>query len=80
MKHRSITVHATWDNDAGVWVATSSDIEGLAVEGETIELLEAKVYAAISDLLELNGIDSDLPEIPVHVMMEKTGRVPNPSY
>jgi hypothetical protein len=80
MKHRSIIVHVAWDDEAGVWVATSGDIDGLAVEGETIGILEPKIYAAIRDLLELNGIDSDLAEIPVHLMMEKIGRVPNPSF
>ena len=26
--------------------------------------------AAVTDLIELNGIDTDLPEIPIHVMSE----------
>ncbi|MDX3927659.1 MAG: DUF1902 domain-containing protein [Shinella sp.] len=35
MKHVSIIVRAAWDEEASVWVATSSDIDGLAVEAET---------------------------------------------
>lgn len=80
MKHASIIVRAEWDDEAGVWVATSTDIDGLAIEAESIELLEKKVLAAISDLLELNGADFDLPEIPVHIMSQHLAKVPNPCF
>ena len=80
MKHVSIIVRAAWDEEAAVWVATSSDIDGLAVEAETVEALEKKVLAAISDLMELNGVQSDLPEIPVHIMSEHLAKVPNPRF
>ncbi|MFN7091937.1 DUF1902 domain-containing protein [Allorhizobium sp. NPDC080224] len=80
MNMRSIIVRATWDDEAGVWVATSHDIEGLAVESESMEKLQPKVMAAVADLLELNGVGSDLPEIPVHIVAEQIGKVPNPSF
>lgn len=80
MKHVSIFVRAAWDEEAGVWVASSSDIDGLALEAESVELLEKKVVAAISDLLEMNGVEYDLPEIPVHFMAEHVARIPNPRY
>ena len=80
MNMRSIIVRATWDDEAGVWVATSNDIEGLAVESESMEKLQPKVMAAVADLLELNGVGSDLPEIPVHIVAEQIGKVPNPSF
>ena len=67
MMTASIAVRACWDDDAKVWVATSNDIEGLSVEGATHEELSDKVVAAVADLIELNGIDTDLPEIPVRV-------------
>jgi hypothetical protein len=76
----SIIVRATWDEEAEVWVATSKDIDGLAIEAPTLEALEPKVLAALSDLIELNGIDSDLAEIPVHIMAEQLLRVANPSH
>lgn len=66
VKHVSIIVRAIWDEEASVWFATSTDIDGLAVEADTMELLEPKILAAISDLLEMNDISSDLSEIPVH--------------
>ncbi|MCS6759791.1 MAG: DUF1902 domain-containing protein, partial [Candidatus Devosia euplotis] len=74
MKHSSIVVRAQWDNEAKVWVASSSDIEGLSVEDETIEALNEKVLGAIADLIELNGIDSDLVEIPVNLLAEQFSR------
>lgn len=80
MRHSSIVVRATWDSEAQVWVASSSDIGGLSVEADTIEALNAKVLAAIADLIELNGIDSDLAEIPVHLLSEHFSRVQNPSH
>ena len=54
MKHQ-IVVRATWDAEAQVWVATSDDIKGLAIEAATVELLEQKVVPAIQDLIDLNG-------------------------
>jgi len=56
MKHSSIVVRAQWDSEAQVWVASSTDIDGLSVEAETIEALNVKVIGALSDLIELNGI------------------------
>ena len=52
MKTASIFVRAFWDDDAKVWVATSNDIAGLSVEGETHEELTDKVVAAVTDLIE----------------------------
>lgn len=80
MKHSSIVVRAQWDGEAQVWVASSSDIAGLSVEAATIEVLNAKVLLAIADLIALNGIDSELAEIPVHLLAEQFSRLPNPSH
>ena len=78
MKTASIFVRAFWDHEAKVWVATSNDIDGLSVEGATHEELADKVVAAVADLVELNGIETDLPEIPVHIMTDDVRRVGNP--
>jgi hypothetical protein len=80
MKRLSIIVRATWDDEAKVWVADSSDIAGLATEAETLEELRPKVLAMISELIELNGVDSDLAEIPVHILAEQSAKVANPAY
>lgn len=76
MQKHSIIVRADWDEEAGVWVATSSDIDGLAVEAETLEKLSDKVVAAIADLIELNGFDLSGGDLPVHIMADKLLRIP----
>jgi predicted RNase H-like HicB family nuclease len=53
---RPIVVHADWDTEAGVWVATTQDLRGLVTEAESIEALRAKLPGMIVDLLEENGI------------------------
>lgn len=57
---RPIIVHADWDPEASVWVATTQDVRGLVTEAESIEALRAKLPGIVLDLLEENGI-SDLP-------------------
>jgi hypothetical protein len=80
MKHPTIIVRADWDDDAKVWVATSSDIDGLATEADTLEALRAKVLTMIGELLELNEDRSDLAEIPVHIVAQQIARVLNPHF
>jgi predicted RNase H-like HicB family nuclease len=57
---RPIVIHADWDAEAGVWVATTKDMRGLVTEAESIEALRAKLPGMIIDLLEEYGI-SDQP-------------------
>jgi predicted RNase H-like HicB family nuclease len=47
-------VLADWDPEAGVWVATSDDVPGLATEASTIEALTQKLRIMIPELLEAN--------------------------
>ena len=49
-------VVAAWDAEAGVWVATSEDVPGLATEAETIERLMERLRTMIPELLEANGL------------------------
>ncbi len=44
-----------WDAEAGVWIATSDDVPGLATEAATLEALTAKLDALVPELLEANG-------------------------
>ena len=78
MKLLSIIVRATWDEEAGVWVAHSSDIQGLATEADTLESLKAKVLTMVPELIALNGLDTDLSEIPVHIMSEQVAKIALP--
>jgi hypothetical protein len=79
LKHR-IVVRAVWDGEAAVWVASSEDIAGLAVEAETIEALQRKIAPAIEDLIEMNGLEFDLHEIPVEIRSEAHLTVLNPAH
>ena len=57
---RPVVIHADWDPEASVWVATTTDLKGLVTEAATIEALRSKLPGIILDLLEEYGI-SDLP-------------------
>lgn len=80
MEHAVIIIKADWDDEAKVWVATSSDIDGLAAEASTFEELRSKVLVMVAELIELNGLTSDLPEIPIHIMAGQTSKIRNPHW
>lgn len=48
-------VNLSWDAEAAVWIATSEDIPGLALEGGSFDALLERVRYAAPELLELNG-------------------------
>jgi predicted RNase H-like HicB family nuclease len=52
---RERIVYAEWDDQAGVWVATSDDVPGLVTESKTFEALLKKLRTLVPELLELNG-------------------------
>jgi predicted RNase H-like HicB family nuclease len=56
MKENLYHVHADWDPEVEVWVATSDDVPGLATEAATIELLADKLWILIPELLEANQL------------------------
>ncbi|MBI3716019.1 MAG: DUF1902 domain-containing protein [Betaproteobacteria bacterium] len=47
-------VHAVWDDEAKVWVASSDDVPGLATEADTTEALVLKLKTLIPELIALN--------------------------
>jgi predicted RNase H-like HicB family nuclease len=47
------TVLLTWDNEAYVWLAFSTDVPGLALEAGSLDVLMERVQYAIPDLLNL---------------------------
>jgi predicted RNase H-like HicB family nuclease len=47
------TVLLTWDDEAYVWLASSEDVPGLALEGGSLDALMERVKYAIPDLLDL---------------------------
>lgn len=51
---KKLLVTAQWDEEAGVWVATSDDIPGLVTESRTLDGLLQRVMAVTPELLEDN--------------------------
>ena len=51
---RTHIVTAFWDSEAGIWVAESDDVPGLATGAATLDELVDKLNAMIPELLELN--------------------------
>ena len=66
---RTLKVQALWDGEAGVWVAESDDVPGLATEAATLEELLAKLAVMGPELLEENGVAL---ELPVELRLEAT--------
>lgn len=72
MKDRCVVVHAAWDAEARVYVATSDDVPGLVTEADTVEALFEKLRVLIPELMEENALSFDHdPELPVCVMSER---------
>ena len=47
-------IQMTWDKEAAVWVATSDDVPGLALESGSFDALIERVKYAVPELMELN--------------------------
>jgi hypothetical protein len=56
---RSITIDARWDDEAGVWLATSPDVPGLVVEADTWPSMIGEVRIVLPELLSLSGRGED---------------------
>ncbi len=74
---RSIMVRAVWDDEAQGWVATSEDIAGFVTGADTIGELHAKALPLIEELIELNNVEFEGSEIPVHIFAEIPTRIRN---
>lgn len=66
---RIAVVKAARDEDAGVWIVESSDVEGLWVEGDTFEDFCLNVSAAVADLL-----GDEAEDIPVEIIAHASVR------
>ena len=58
---RTYIVTAFWDSEAGIWVAESDDVPGLATGAATLDELVDKLNAMIPELLELNAHLTGVP-------------------
>jgi hypothetical protein len=50
-----INVQVIFDQNASVWVATSTDLPGLIAEAETFEALEHEIRLLLPELVDLNA-------------------------
>jgi predicted RNase H-like HicB family nuclease len=66
------SVRAEWDGEAGVWVASSDDVPGLATGANTFEELVEKLRIVIPEFLEENGlVAADTEDVPFAVLAER---------
>jgi predicted RNase H-like HicB family nuclease len=70
MNNKPLFVRVEWDEEAGVWVATSDDVPGLATEKETLEGLIEKLKILIPELLEANGAMGE-EDVPFEVLTRR---------
>jgi predicted RNase H-like HicB family nuclease len=68
-----IIVKATWDPEAGVFVAESDDVPGLVTEAASLDELSAKLPGMIQDLLDNEG--GDQVEVPIEIIAHASSRV-----
>jgi predicted RNase H-like HicB family nuclease len=68
-----IVVRATWDHEANVWTAESSDLPGLVTEASSLDELDRKLPGLIQDLMEVD--DDGEMDIPVEVIASFSKRV-----
>ena len=52
-------IDASWDAEAGVWLATSDAVPGLAIEAATWQSLIEEIGLVLPDLIELNQLVLD---------------------
>lgn len=74
---RKFTIRADWDDEAGVWVATSEEVLGLATEADSIPELVEKLERILPELLVENGqieASDGLPDVPFCVMHDHVAR------
>ena len=69
-----IVGRATWDNEAAVWTAESSDLPGLVTEASSLDELDAKLPGLIRDLLDVNEADDEF-DVPVEVIASFSRRI-----
>lgn len=61
----SLTIRATWDDEARVWVAESDDVPGLVLESGSLDALIERLRYAVPEMLALNGTCQDAIEMSI---------------
>lgn len=66
-----LEIHAQWDDEAQVWIATSDDIPGLCVQADTFDALVDIATGLTPELLEANNVPMTAT-IPLRITAERT--------
>ena len=56
---QDVTIQAQWDGESNVWIATSADVPGLVVEGDTWPTMIEEVRQVLPELMELSGLSHE---------------------
>ena len=56
-------INVIWDSDAAVYIATSENVPGLALESGSFDALIEKVRVAVPELLQLNNNKADVIDL-----------------
>ncbi|MCI8534746.1 MAG: DUF1902 domain-containing protein [Hungatella sp.] len=54
-------INLTWDNEAYVWIAISTDIPGLVLESGSFDALLKRTRITIPELLAFNASSNPIP-------------------
>ena len=75
MAGRLIVVKAAYDAEAGVWYVEDSDLPGVNAWAPTVQELSEKLPAVVLDLLEQEGEEGDLDDVPIEIIAHMSTRV-----
>ncbi len=75
MAGRLIIVKAAYDAEAGVWYVEDSDLPGMNAWAPTVQELSEKLPAIVLDLLEQDGENDDLDDVPIEIIAHMRTRV-----
>lgn len=59
-----LKINAKWDDEAHFWIATSNDLDGLAIEASTMDALIERLKIVLPELIEANRQGSVSDELP----------------
>jgi predicted RNase H-like HicB family nuclease len=69
---KAYVVNAEWDQDAGVWIATSEDVPGLCAQASSLEELVEVVRSLVPELLEANqALPAEAGPIPLDILARR---------
>ena len=69
------TVFIDWDDEAGVYVATSDDVPGLVIEHQSSDMLMQRVLGLVPELFALNRPNAESPKT-VRFIVKRDAPIP----